>query len=153
MVFDSDLSPADQAALDVIVGAHDGEPLVYVEGTYAESDGESVTSSGEFVRKLVLLPGDLDYGTYRIHFYCEVTNTNTSGRTEVKICKDDVCFANPSVEAENREDWLPFTGFHVVEINEETPEINEITMSYRRVNKGSAKIRHAKLELSKMRSI
>lgn len=150
-VFDGDLSPADQAALDVIVGAHDGEPLVFVEGTNAESIHESVTSSGEFVRKLVLLPGELESGTYRIHFYCEVANTNTAGRTEVRICKDGECFAQPSVEVENRDDWLPFTGFKVVEVDE--TGINEIVMEYRRLNKGSAKIRHAKLELFKMRSI
>lgn len=152
ITFDADLSPADQAALDVIVGAHDGEPIVFQPGMYAESDGESVTSSETFTRKLVLLPGELENGKYRVHFYCEVANTNTSGRSEVRICIDSDCFAQPSIEAEDQADWIPFTGFKVVEVTDDFT-IGEIIMDYRRLNKGSAKIRHAKLELFKMEMV
>ena len=149
IVFDGDLSPADQAALDVIVANHDGEALIFQSGLYAESDGVSVTSSDQYVRKLVLLPGELENGKYRIHFYCEVANTNTSGRTEIQICIDDDCFANPSIEAEDAADWVPFAGFKVIEVTDEF-QISEIVMEYRRLYKGSAKIRHAKLELFRM---
>lgn len=152
IVFDGDLSPADQSALDIIVQNHSGDSIIFQSGLVAESTGVSVTSAGEYTDKVVLLPGELLNGKYRIHFYCEVGNTNTSGRTEVNICVDGECFANPSVESEDKDDWIPFSGFNVVEVDEENP-INEVKLQYRRQNKGSAKIRNAILELFKMESL
>lgn len=146
VVFTNDLTSPDQTSLDIIVANHSGEPLIYQEGMYAESNGESVTSSSEYVNKIVLQPGTLRYGKYKIYFYCEVSNTNTSGITEVLVCDGVSCFANPSVESEDKHDWVPFSGFTVAEVTENYM-INELMLQYRRQKRGSAKIRNAKLQL------
>ena len=85
IVFDGDLSVADQDVLDGIVAAHDGESITFQVSAYAESSGTSMTSAGDYTRTLTLLPGELENGSYRIHFYCEVATPNTSGRTALRV--------------------------------------------------------------------
>lgn len=153
IVFEGDLDSADQTALDMLVANHSGEALVYQQGTFVTSDGESVTSSEEYVSKLVLQPGPLRYGKYKILFYCEVSNTNTSGITQVRVCdRAGTFFANPSVESEDKDDWVPFCGFTEVNVDENY-SLNQVCLSYRRQKKGSAKIRLAKLQVSLMENL
>lgn len=148
VVFSDPLSSPDHTALNILIQNHSGDPIIYQEGMYAESLSESVTSSDQYINKLVLQPGELRAGKYKIYFYCEVSNTNTSGITQVRVCDGaDRCFANPSVESEDIDDWIPFCGFTVVDVDDNYV-VDEIKLTYRRQKKGSAKIRNARVQLS-----
>ncbi len=145
--FASALSGAEQTTLGNVVANHDGTG-VDVEGlSVPDSEGQSTTTSSTYQTKLTYNVGTLEGGIkYRIGWYCEVCNSSTSGRTEVQVAYDGTVIANPSVEAEDDDDWVPFCGFYY--LSEDTTVTN-ITIKYRRMSEGTAKIRRARLEIQK----
>ncbi len=147
-MFSGSLSGAEQTTLGNVVANHTGAGL-NVEGVATpDSEGESTTTSGSFQTKLAYSAGVMNPDIpYRIGWYCEVNNSSTSGRTEIQVDYDGNVIALPSIESEDTSDWVPFSGFFYLDAG---TEVSTITIKYRRLSSGTAKIRRARLELTKV---
>lgn len=108
-------------------------------------DGSSSTTSDSFQQKATITTASLPSGTYRIGWYIETANNNSSGRTEVRVqINNSTTICEPSNEAEDRDDWVPFSGFYTTSLLGS----NTITLDYRNASKrGTCSVRRARLEI------
>lgn len=150
VTMEDDLSGAEETALDAVVAAHAGIDPEEGGVSLENAESKSYTNSYDFQLKCSLDAPVLYAGyPYRIGWYCEVNNSSTSGRTEVEVAYDGNVVAQPSIESEDTDDWVPFSGFYHVPAD---IPITQITLKFRRQEgyKATAGIRRARLEIVKV---
>ena len=134
----------DQAEKDAVDAANFSPDLPALD--YAES--ETGTTSPNLQPKASLSPGVLNPNSkHRIEWYCEVNNDSVTGRTEVEIAYDGVVIGNPSTRARDRDDWTPFYGFQIISAG---VDINTVTLKFRRLKRGTSKVRRARLTVTEV---
>ena len=137
----TEMSQAEKDAMDV----HNAPAI---QNEVLESESETSTTSTSYQLKATYAITELEPNTaYRFGWYCEVKNSSTSGRTEVQVSYTnggEVVVANPSIEAEDYRDWVPFAGFYHIPAGVEPTHLD---LKFRRQQNGTSSIRRARLEL------
>lgn len=158
--FDSNLgttgNPSEEAIFDALLAAwtcppetqdpvNTGSASVFgSEFDQDEDETTSSTTSPTYQTKLTLNSSSLPSGTYRIGWYCEVMGTSSSGRTQVSVATNGTTLANPQVEHEDKNDWIPFTGFRYQSLSGSP----STTISWRRQGPNHmSSIRRARIEI------
>ena len=71
ITFSGTLSQEELTTLSGLLNGHSGDPFEYEDVFYAESEGESTTTSYTYQQKLRLSIPDLAPGTYQVRWYFE----------------------------------------------------------------------------------
>lgn len=108
---------------------------------YAESEGESTTTSGTLQTKLTLTTPNLTNGTYRIGYCFEISNGSNGVLSEVQVKVGATVISLSTFEADD--DYHPHGGFKNMTVS----GVTSITIKYRDITSGTAKIRNARLEI------
>ena len=107
-------------------------------------DSESSTTSESWQEKLDMDVTGLPAGTYRVGWYAELRQDDTSGEIHCKIEADDVEIAYFWVEPSDTENWYPFSGFDYVTWGSGD---RDVEIYFRRLETGTTHIRRARVEL------
>ena len=135
-----EMSQAEKDAVDAANAPFD-------ELMQAYSEIETQNGSSTYVIKSYLNPSNLSpTSKHKINWYCEVNNTSTSGRTQIEVAYDGNVVAEPSIESEDANDWVPFSGFAQLNAGV-TP--TSITLKFKRLSAGTSKVRRARLEIQR----
>lgn len=119
------------------------------EYQYAESEGESSTTSGSFQNKVNLTTSALAGGDYRISWFYEVYTTDNDMNIRVQL--DDTTnlteHEHTSVDEGDKHYWASHSGFMKVTLSAAS---HFIDIDWNDDGGGSAKIRRARLEIKKI---
>ncbi len=133
-----EMNQAEKDAVDAAAIPHDPSVKAY-------SEMETQNGSGNYHTKALMTPTNINPSRqHKISWYCEVNNTSTSGRTVVEVAHDGTVIAEPSIESEDPNDWVPFSGFAFIDAGV-VP--SEITLKFKRMASGTSKVRRARLEI------
>lgn len=138
----SNVQVTDSGAGEALVTISD--PIFGSQFQQVSSDANSSTTSAVYQNKLTLTTGSLPNGLYRIGYHIETSNNDTSGRTECRVELNNITtMVEPSNEAEDSSDWVPFSGFDYRTLN----GINTLDLDYRQLVAGTSTVRRARLEI------
>jgi hypothetical protein len=91
VAFDGLLSSADEATLDAVIAAHQGDDFIALPQT-ATSESESTDDSGAEQTKLTLSVGPLPEGSYMLSWYSEIRTdaevANTAAQVRLYVDKN-----------------------------------------------------------------
>ena len=114
---------------------------------YAESEGESDTTSGTYQLKTTLTTASLPSGNYEISWYSETRNSSTSGIVDVRVRYGTTEIGQTEIEHEDTSDWNPQGGFK----SDISLSVGQtIELHYRRIDNGTATIRRSRLKIIKV---
>lgn len=145
-------APADQQVMTWDQGANGWRPIDaqggggYPESYYAESEGNSSTTSSS-IQKKVTLTEDFDGGTYAIHWYCEVWASAINRHTKVQVLLDDEVIAWTDLVMNGRYNENPNGGVKQVKLSAGE---HTLVIVYARVEYCTAYIRRARIFVQKV---
>lgn len=135
----------DMIATDAGGGAADVTNLFGSEYETAASEADSSTTSSSFVEKLKLTTASLTGGTYRIGWYCEINNTDNTGKINVQVQLDDTTnLADVVFEPKDPNNFIMQSGFSEQVLSAAT---HDIDIDFNQNGSGTAHIRKVRIEI------
>jgi hypothetical protein len=111
---------------------------------YVESENESTTTSTSYQTKLTLTTSNLPSGTYRVGWYYELQEDDTSSSVFARVYDESTILAESEIEPQDDDNWYGQGGFCYRSIS----GIHNFYIKYRTDNSYEcAGIRKARLEL------
>ena len=125
-----------------------GVPLPGSGFEYAESLGNSTTSSSSYQEKLKLTTSLLDAGDYIVRWSAEFGNTKKDKKTKVRVQIDDVTTLTELTTSQFAINWYgPASGFAKVTL---TNAIHEIDFDFKQDGGNTAQIKNARLSIERI---
>lgn len=113
---------------------------------YVDSEGESATNSSTWQQKLRMTTPSLS-GTYRISWYSEITNSNTSSDIGMRLqINDSTTISEIEFEPEDSNAYEPQSGFYVTTLS----GVQNIDMDFSGNGNGTGRIRRARIEIMRI---
>jgi len=155
IIFETDLSAGEQTTLDGIVAAHDGIPYVQMGSGWAESNGESGTTSDLWQEKISMNFNCTEAGThYKLYWYFEAgcgdsdkksefrVRLHTMDGIEVRSTSDIMNLPTRITKKISDGNWISVCGFKILQLEVEDYQID---IDYRNMEGKITYIRCARL--------
>jgi hypothetical protein len=115
-----------------------------VGAEFAESDGETSTTSASYVTKLTHTTASLAAGNYLVSYSCEAISTTLTKNVEILVEIGATVIANPADVPIDTADYHPFSAFRKVTLGAGAATM---TIKFKNPGAGSCKIRKARLSI------
>jgi hypothetical protein len=151
--FTNALSSGDKATLDALVGAHTGNPEVYIHRLYGESVKVSSTTSDTFIDKLAIKSTDFEDGAYCVQWYAEVSmRYYYQNRVRLRVLCDSSEIASNLIWVYTYagDAWYPASGFACIDF---TGPSHDVCIQFAsQIRNYDVHIRNARIEIRKVGS-
>jgi len=147
------ISPAEEAQLDALVAAHQGEAFSTLPQK-AFSEVEVSDDTGNEIQKVAIDTGPLPSGTYLVGWYQELAVTTTTGSTGSRGRFNVTKNGGPKIERAQQnadtDQWTPMSGSLSLEVEDGETYNFQITFERIGTNLNAARAQRGRITLARL---